>query len=645
MANDTTATVILRLRDDFSDKARRVTKNIGEAAKEVSKLERVMGGIKNAFAVGAQASLAADGIARFGQMARQAVEVPLKTSIDFEDQMMRVAAISRATGGELALLTDKARELGRDTRFSATQAAEGMQYLSMSGFTAQEQLDAMRGVLNLAAAGSTDLGQSADIAANILRGFGIEATKMTQVADVLTKTFTTSATDLAMLGDSMKYVAPVARSVGSSIEETASMVGLLGNVGIKGTQAGTSLRAMFLRLAAPTGKVRDHLKGLNEDVGELGRGRDALAWLNVNPTDLEGNFRPMLDILRDIDKAMKMRGLGSGERMGVLNRIFGAEAASAAAELLSRAADKGATGLENYTASIMDAGGTNERVAAMMASTTKGLIDELSSLWEDVNIQLGDSLNPTFRELGDTVRKLIGDFSDWAKEHPALVRDAGKLLITAAALGAVVAPLALGVSAVSSALGAAQLLLAPVTFGFKALGAALRMTSIGAIALTAPVTAITGPMLALGAAVAWIGYEFGTWLDAKLGISDWLADLAHDISGLNDQIEKLGGKTNKRGLQKGGDMFFRDGTVMGADGSVKVKGSEWERHARGMTRDEWDQHQKTKAGSTAAPAAEPAKGEVDVNVKVEDDRVKVTTKQRGGARVSPAAGPAMAGAL
>src|SRR5690606_2922780 len=169
---------------------------------------------------------------------------------------------ARATDEEMAILSRTARELGASTVFSASQAAEGMSYLAMAGFSVSEIVDAMPGLLDTAAAAQSGLGVTADIVSNILSGFQLEARETTRVADVLTATFTSSNTTLEMLGDTMSYVAPVAASLGISLEEVAAMTGRLGDVGIQGQRAGTALRAIFTRLAAPTGEAAKILQQL-----------------------------------------------------------------------------------------------------------------------------------------------------------------------------------------------------------------------------------------------------------------------------------------------------------------------------------------------------------------------------------------------
>ena len=248
-----------------------------------------------------------------------AMAAPIKKAAEFEQAMANVGAVSRASEEDLGKLTKQARELGAATNWSASQAASGMKFLAMAGFSTEQTLAAMPGMLNLASAGAIELGDAADIASNILTGFGLEAAEMGRVGDVLTATFTRSNVDLRMLGETMKYVAPIAASTGSSIETMAAMVGKLGDAGIQGSNAGTALRAMLTRLSAPTSKAA----GLLQTLG-------------VETQDAEGNLRPIVAVLKELDAAMV--NMGSADKAAAVAQIFGVEAASAATVLMAQAA-------------------------------------------------------------------------------------------------------------------------------------------------------------------------------------------------------------------------------------------------------------------------------------------------------------------
>ena len=160
----------------------------------------------------------------------------------FEQQMANVGAVAGASEAQLAEMAATARRLGSTTQFSATQAAEAMEFLAMAGFGVEKSQKALPDVLNLSAAGAIDLGRAADISSNILSGFNLQAADLARTNDILVNTFTTSNTNLSMLGDTMKYVAPIAATLGIEVAEVAAMAGKLGDAGIQGEMAGTAMR-------------------------------------------------------------------------------------------------------------------------------------------------------------------------------------------------------------------------------------------------------------------------------------------------------------------------------------------------------------------------------------------------------------------
>ena len=260
---------------------------------------------------------------------------PLKTAMDFEAQMSRVGAVSNSTKEQQVQLTAKAREMGRDTKFSALEAGQGMEYLAMAGFNANQQMAAIGGVLDVAAAAGTELGRTSDIVSNALTGFGLQADQAGRVGDVLTKTFTGSNTTLESLGETLKYVAPVASSAGASIELVAAMTGVLGDAGIQGSMAGTTLRNTFLRLIAPAKDAQKHMKQLGisaEQMREImadPEGQQAAHYIKkmgIDVADENGNLRDWMDILTEL--SVKMGNLSQADRLEAASSIFGKYAVS-----------------------------------------------------------------------------------------------------------------------------------------------------------------------------------------------------------------------------------------------------------------------------------------------------------------------------
>lgn len=232
-----------------------------------------------------------------------------KTGADFESQMSRVKAISGATGEEFEKLKAQAIELGAETSFSASQAAEGMENLAAAGFTTTETMEAMPGLLDLAAASGEDLASSSDIAAAALRGFGMEASEAGHVADVLAENANRTNSSVAETGEAMKYVAPLARSAGLSFEETAAAIGIMANAGIQGSQAGTTLRGAISRLSKPT----DDMQNAMDDLG-------------ISFYDADGKMKSLSDQVGMLRNAMA--GMTDEQKNNYLVTLYGQESLS-----------------------------------------------------------------------------------------------------------------------------------------------------------------------------------------------------------------------------------------------------------------------------------------------------------------------------
>ena len=335
------------------------------------------------------------------------------TGAAFEAQMSKVAAVSRASEEELAKLTAQAKALGKSTVWSSSEAAEGMQFLAMAGFKTEDTLKAMPGMLDLASAGAIDLGRAADISSNILTGFGLSAGEMGRVGDVLTNTFTSSNTTLEMLGQTMKYAAPIAKAMGVSIEEAAAMAGKLGDAGIQGEMAGTTLRSVMLRLSAPTKAASDALKDLG-----------------VKTTDAEGNMRSYPAILGDIQKATE--GMSEAQKTAYVKAIFETEAMSGAMVLMEQA---GTGALQKYSESLKEAGSAT-RVAKKQNDNLSGDFKSLTSAIEGTALQIYDTMQPALRSLTQWATGTVSSISQWAAANQGAVKT---LTFAAAGIGAVTA--------------------------------------------------------------------------------------------------------------------------------------------------------------------------------------------------------------
>lgn len=293
----------------------------------------------------------------------------VKTGMDFEAQMSRVKAISGATGEEFAKLKEQAKQLGADTAFSATEAAEGMENLASAGFSTSEIIAAMPGMLDLAASSGEDLASSADIAASTLRGFGLEASSAGHVADVLAKNAAATNAAVADTGEAMKYVAPVAKSMGIEFEETAAAIGIMADAGIKGSQAGTTLRGALSRIAKPT-------KAMQETMDSLG----------LSFYDSNGKMKSLTDITEMLET--KMSGLTDEQKNQALVTLFGQESLSGMMALM----DRGSGEVRKLTDEYKNCDGSAKDMAKTMQDNLSGAVEEFGGSVESLGIEIFENI-------------------------------------------------------------------------------------------------------------------------------------------------------------------------------------------------------------------------------------------------------------
>lgn len=315
--------------------------------------------------------------------------VAIKTGSDFEAQMSRVKAISGATEQEFAKLKEQAIELGADTAFSSGQAAEGMENLAAAGFTTNEILEAMPGLLDLAAASGEDLSNSSDIAASTLRGFGLVAEDVGHVADVLAENANRTNSSVAETGEAMKYIAPLARAAGISMEETAAAIGIMANAGIQGGQAGTTLRGALSRLSRPT-----------EDMQE------AMSELGVSFYDSEGKMLSLTDQVDVLGKAME--GMTDEQKNNYLVTLYGQEALSGMLALIN----EGPESLESLTKAYTTCAGSAKKAAETMQDNLKGAVEQLSGSAESLGIVFYESVSDNLKNAAVTATDSINEITD-----------------------------------------------------------------------------------------------------------------------------------------------------------------------------------------------------------------------------------------
>ncbi|MEY0557525.1 phage tail tape measure protein [Providencia rettgeri] len=409
----------VKLNSDIASTSRRLQQQ-EQQLKRVASQEKRMSAAKNSYQntmgmrnkiAGGGAGMLASGVG-LGYAAKK-VLVP---GYDFEIGMSKVQALTRLDrdSADYKMLREQARELGATTAFTSNEVAQGQAFYAMAGFKPEQIKNAMSGTLSMSLAGDIDLATTADIGSNILTGFKLNSNEMNRVSDALVATFTRSNVNLTMLGDTMKYVAPVASGLGVDLETAAVAAGKLGDAGIQGSMAGTGLRSILGRLAEPP-----------KMAGE------ALDKLKIKTRDAKGNLRQFTDILAELDK--KTKKMGTAERAGLFKHIAGEEAFSALSVLVDQA---GSGQLQAMIAEIKAAKGEAAKVAKTMTDNLDGDLKNLTSAYEDVGIQVFGGADSPLRDITKRVTDLISKFGQWAKKNPELVK---QITLITLGLGAVLA--------------------------------------------------------------------------------------------------------------------------------------------------------------------------------------------------------------
>lgn len=404
---------------------------------------------------------------------------------NFEQQMNRVKAISGATGGQFDQLKQRAVELGASSVFSASEVAQAMENMASAGMNVNDIYSASAGVMDLAAVSGRDMGLAAEAVASAMNQFGIAGENATHVADVYAKAAADTNAETVDMAEAMKYAGPVMSSLNSSFEETAAAIGIMSNAGIKGSQAGTTLRTAMQRLAAPT----DVASKLMQSLG-------------ISAYNSEGQMKPISELLPHLQE--RLSGLSEEQRNNALNTLFGKESLSGMLALLDSAGPE----FDGVVSGLQNSNGAAKEMADTMNSGLTGSIENLKGKLETAAITVSERFAPYIEQLADKVGELTEWFTNLSEEQqdqiikwglvaaaagPALVvfgKVAGALGTTFKALGTVssgigkVAPLitkfagmetaAVGATGATSGLaGAVGLLGNPVTWGVLLGGAAL----------------------------------------------------------------------------------------------------------------------------------------------------------------------------
>lgn len=396
----------------------------------------------------------------------------VKTAADFDTAMSQVAAVSGATGSDLDALRDKAREMGAKTKFSASEAAEAMNYMAMAGWKTTDMLGGIEGIMNLAAASGEDLATTSDIVTDALTAFGLSADDSGHFADVLAAASSNANTNVSMMGETFKYCAPIAGALGFSVEDTAEAIGLMANAGIKSSQAGTSLRTIMNNL---TGEV----KICGSSIGEV----------TIATTNADGSMRGLSDILADCRVAFS--GLSESEKAAAAETLVGKNAMSGFLALMNA----GEADINKLSGAIANCDGKSAEMAATMQDNLAGQLQILKSQLEELAISFGELLMPAIR----TIVGWIQQFVDWLN---GMDEGTKKVIMTVALLAAALGPVLIVIGKVISAVGTIMTIVPKIAGVINVVKGAF--AALNATMLANPIVLIIAAIAALVAAFIYL---------------------------------------------------------------------------------------------------------------------------------------------
>lgn len=427
-------------------------------------------------------SKAGDGLLKMNAPLVATGAAALKVSADFESGMSEVQAVSGATGSDLQKLSDKAKEMGAKTKFSASESADALKYMAMAGWKTNDMLDGLAGIMNLAAASGEDLGTTSDIVTDDLTAFGLAAKDSGHFADIMASASSNANTNVSMMGESFQYCASTCGSMKYSAEDTSIAIGLMANAGIKGSQAGNTLKNAIVNMVKPT----DAMQGVMDKYG-------------LSLKDSEGkmkSLREVMDMLRE-----KMGKLSEAEKSNAAATLFGKESMAGMLSIINASPSD----YEKLTNAIDNCDGTSKKMADTMNNNMKGQLTLLKSQLEGVGIQLGKTLLPIAKDALTVISKWVDAFS---KLSPKTQENIVKLIALGTATG-----------------GVLKVVGGVITSGGKVLGLLSKATGalgLGTAATTAAGTAAAGAGTAtagLGAGLASVCAAALPWVAVAGGVA------------------------------------------------------------------------------------------------------------------------------
>lgn len=442
----------------------------------------------------------------------------VKTAADFDSAMSQVAAVSGATGKDFDALRNKAREMGAKTKFSATEAAEAMNYMAMAGWKTEDMLSGIEGIMNLAAASGEDLATTSDIVTDALTAFGLSAKDSGHFADILAAASSNANTNVSMMGETFKYCAPIAGALGFSAEDTAEAIGLMANAGIKSSQAGTALRTIMNNLAG--------------DVKISGK---AIGDVTIATTNADGSMRDLSDILADCRSAFG--NLTESEKAQAAESLVGKNAMSGFLALMNA----GEGDIEKLSSAIENCDGSAEKMAMTMQDNLAGQLTILKSQLQELAISFGDILMPTIRSI---VSKLQG----FVDKLNGMDEGTKRTIVTIALLVASIGPLLIIIGTAISKIGVAMQGFVKLANGVSKLKVAIQggtgvLGKLGAAlgGISAPVLAVVAVIAVLVAAFVHLWKTNEGFRDAIIGTWNRIKDtISGFCQGIVDRLNALG---------------------------------------------------------------------------------------------------------
>lgn len=442
----------------------------------------------------------------------------VKTAADFDSAMSQVAAVSCATGKDFDALRNKAREMGAKTKFSATEAAEAMNYMAMAGWKTEDMLDGIEGVMNLAAASGEDLAATSDIVTDALTAFGLSAKDSGHFADILAAASSNANTNVSMMGETFKYCAPIAGALGFSAEDTAEAIGLMANAGIKSSQAGTALRTIMNNLAG--------------DVKISGK---AIGDVTIATTNADSSMRDLSDILADCRSAFG--NLTESEKAQAAESLVGKNAMSGFLALMNAGEDD----IAKLSSAIDNCDGSAEKMAMTMQDNLAGQLTILKSQLQELAISFGDILMPAIRSI---VSKLQG----FVDKLNGMDEGTKRTIVTIALLVASIGPLLVIIGTAISKIGVAMQGVVKLANGISKLKVSVQggtgvLGKLGAAlgGISAPVLAVVAVIAVLVAAFVHLWKTNEGFRDAIIGTWNRIKDtISGFCQGIVDRLNALG---------------------------------------------------------------------------------------------------------